>query len=83
MMENDRIIYYQILSSMIEHFHPGNTFPLELWQKNQNGGAIRLGLKHMFFHLDIFQKSLAAQSKMVKSGLFVFKKSTNWYVSIL
>jgi hypothetical protein len=22
-MENDRIIYYQILSSMIEHFHPG------------------------------------------------------------
>jgi hypothetical protein len=43
MIENDGIIYYQIVSSMIEHFHPGLTlirkfgkYPQEKMHRNQS-----------------------------------------------
>jgi hypothetical protein len=34
MIENDGIIYYQILSSMIEHFHPGLMMKNHIQPKN-------------------------------------------------
>jgi hypothetical protein len=51
------------LSEMSFHidFWPLNTIPLEFWQKNQDGGDIRVGQKSLFFTSKIQKKRFFKQ----------------------